>query len=158
MATVYVETSVPSAYVSARTDPKSLSRKAETIRWWTAQLPEFDAFISENVTIELRRGRWEGQDEAVALVTPLAVLPTTDEVLAVAARYIREKLVPADLIGDAAHLAFASIYEMDHLATWNIRHLANLNKQRHLLTINRRLGLMSPQILTPEMLWLEDNP
>lgn len=41
--------------------------------------------------------------------------------------------------------------------TWNIRHLANPNKLEHLLITNRRLGLLTPQIVTPEMLWLEDE-
>lgn len=38
-----------------------------------------------------------------------------------------------------------------------IRHLANPNKLAHLTVINRRLGLLTPQVVTPEMLWLEDE-
>ena len=30
------------------------------------------------------------------------------------------------------------------------------NKLDHLTVINRRLGLLTPQIVTPEMLWLEE--
>ena len=47
-------------------------------------------------------------------------------------------------------------HQVDFLLTWNIRHLAIPNKLTHLLTINRRLGLLTPQIVTPEMLWQED--
>ncbi len=47
---------------------------------------------------------------------------------------------------------------MDFLRTWNIRHLANPNRTDHLIVINRRLGLLTPAIVTPEMLWLEDKP
>lgn len=78
------------------------------------------------------------------------------EVLAVARRYIDERLVPADIAGDAAHLAAACVHEMDFLLTWNIRHLANPNKLDHLTIINRRLGLLTPVIVTPEMLWLDE--
>lgn len=87
---------------------------------------------------------------------PLEGLPVTAEVISVARRYVTEGLVPGDLGGDATHLAFACVYEMDFLPTWNIRHLANPNKLTHLTVINRRMGLLTPQIVTPEMLWLED--
>jgi len=79
-----------------------------------------------------------------------------DEVLAVAARYVEEQLVPRDIGGDATHLAVACAHEVDFLLTWNIRHLANPNKKEHLTRINRRLGLLTPDIVTPEMLWLEE--
>ncbi len=91
------------------------------------------------------------------LVDPLPRLDVDDEVLGVAARYVEEKLVPARLGGDAAHLAVACVYEVDFLLTWNIRHLANPNKLDHLTVINRRLGLLTPQIVTPEMLWMEES-
>jgi len=77
--------------------------------------------------------------------------------MAVAARYVQERLAPADLFGDATHLAAACVYEVDFLLTWNIRHLANPNKLDHLTVINRRLGLLTPQIVTPEMLWMEES-
>ena len=154
---VYIETSVPSAHVSTRSDAASINRRDITRQWWDRQLPNLDAFVSENVMIELRRGQWPGQNQAIELVSPIPMLAATEEVSAVAARYIREKLLPSDVVGDAAHLAFASVYEVDYLATWNIRHLANLNKQRHLATINRRLGLFTPRILTPELIWMEEE-
>ena len=81
----------------------------------------------------------------------------TDDVVNVARRYVAERLVPADPQGDALHLAAACVYEFDFLLTWNIRHLANPNKLTHLTVINRRLGLLTPQVVSPEMLWLEDD-
>ena len=59
--------------------------------------------------------------------------------------------------GDSIHVALASYHEVDFLLTWNIRHLANPNKQEHLVTVNRRLALLTPTIVTPEMLWLEES-
>jgi hypothetical protein len=46
---------------------------------------------------------------------------------------------------------------MDFLLIWNIRHWANPNKTAQLPVVNRRLGLRAPQIVTPEMLWLEER-
>ena len=155
-ASVYIETTVPSAHVSTRTDPGSAHRRNVTREWWRNQLGLYDAWVSENVVLELESGAWAGQPEAIALVEPLGRLDINAEVIAVAARYIRERLVPDDLGGDAAHLAAACVHEVDFLLTWNIRHLANPNKLGHLTVINRRLGLLTPQIVTPEMLWMEE--
>jgi hypothetical protein len=129
-----------------------------TREWWHEQLNVYEAWAAENVLLELRQGDWPGQAEAISLIEPFPRLPVDEEVLAVAKRYIAERLVPADLAGDAAHLAIACVHEMDFLLTWNIRHLANPNKTDHLTVINRRLGLLTPAIVTPEMLWMEDLP
>lgn len=154
-ATVYIETTVPSAYVSTRTDPSSQHRRAVTRQWWLEQLPLYEPQISDIVILELRQGNWAGQAEAIALVEPLDRLLVDEEIIAVARRYIEERLVPDALGGDAMHLAATCVHEVDFLLTWNIRHLANPNKTAHLTVINRRLGLLTPQIVTPEMLWLE---
>lgn len=158
MASVYIETTVPSAYVTARSDPGSVYRKNVTREWWEQQLGRYDAWTSDSVILELKQGEWPGQDDSLVLVEPLRRLATTDEILGVAQRYVRERLVPQGLTGDAIHLAAACVCEMDFLLTWNIRHLANPNKTRHLTEINRRLGLLTPQIVTPETLWSEDEP
>jgi predicted nucleic acid-binding protein len=154
---VYVETSVPSAYVSGRTDPGSVHRRAVTREWWRDQLARYDATVSDAVILELSQGDWSGKDEALRLIEALPRLVVDAEIIAVASRYIEERLVPAGLGGDAVHLAAACVHGVDFLLTWNIRHLANPNKLHHLTAINRRMGLLTPQIVTPEMLWTEDE-
>jgi hypothetical protein len=154
---VYLETTIPSAYVSTRTDPSSVHRRELTRAWWVDQGPRYDVWISEALILELAQGDWPGKAAALELVEPLRRVPLTDEVVNVARRYARERLVPGDLQGDALHLATACVYEFDFLLTWNIRHWANPNKMAHLTVINRRLGLLTPQVVTPETLWLEDE-
>ena len=39
----------------------------------------------------------------------------------------------------------------------NVKHLANPRKVRHLETICLRLGLVPPRILTPDMLWEDED-
>lgn len=154
---VYVETTVPSAYVSARTDPSSVHRRDVTRAWWSDQFTRYEAWLSDAVVLELQQGDWPGRAEALRLVEALPRVSISEEVVSVAHRYVRERLVPVNLAGDALHLAAACVYEFDFLLTWNIRHLANPNKLTHLTVINRRLGLLTPQVVTPEMLWLEEN-
>ncbi len=62
------------------------------------------------------------------------------------------------LEGDARHLAFASLYQMNFLLTWNCNHLANGNKKHHIQVINARLQLPVPEILTPLELFKETIP
>ncbi|NOS99323.1 MAG: type II toxin-antitoxin system VapC family toxin [Phycisphaerales bacterium] len=155
-ASVYIESSVPSAYVTPRTDSASRHRRDSTIEWWDQQRPAYELWSSDTTIAELREGQWPGQQQALSLIADLPRLSVTDEVVAVARRYVRERVVPADLGGDAMHLAAACVHEMDFLLTWNIRHLANPNKLDHLTVINRRLSLLTPRIVTPEMLWKED--
>jgi hypothetical protein len=154
-SSVFIETSVPSAYVSARSDAGSVHRREATRLWWREQLSLYTPYVSDGVLVELGKGDWSGKSESLALVENLAKLVADEETIAVARRYVDEHLVPEDLCGDALHLATACVNEMDFLLTWNIRHLANPNKQEHLTVINRRLGLLTPIIVTPEMLWLE---
>nr|VFK39917.1 MAG: hypothetical protein BECKTC1821D_GA0114238_100750 [Candidatus Kentron sp. TC] len=69
--------------------------------------------------------------------------------------YVSNYLMPRTLAGDAAHLAYASYHNMEYLLTWNCNHLANANKRRHIQVINARLGLATPEIVTPLQLFKE---
>ena len=88
MATVYLETTIPSAWVSARIDPASVYRREATQAWWQDQLGRYDIWTSDAVVVELEQGEWPGQPDALALVEPLRRVPIGEEVLGVARRYI----------------------------------------------------------------------
>ncbi len=53
---------------------------------------------------------------------------------------------------DALHVAYASVFEIDFLVTWNMRHLASSLTMRRLTEYNVTNGLHVPLILTPEAL------
>ena len=57
--------------------------------------------------------------------------------------------MPRQPAADALHLALALHYACDMLLTWNCIHLANPNKLHHIETINKRLGLPIPAVVTP---------
>lgn len=63
--------------------------------------------------------------------------------------------MPRISTGDGLHLAYASLYKIDFLLTWNCNHLANANKKHHIRVINTRLGLFVPEITTPMELFTE---
>jgi len=154
--TVYIETTVPSAYVSHRVDPGSIYRRTVTRQWWEQQTGGHELVTSEATLAELSAADYPGRQEAMALLEGLPLLEITDEAVAIAELYVRHRLMPTPASGDALHLALASLHEVDYLLTWNVRHLANPNKLDHMTVINRRLGLLTPRVVSPEGLWIED--
>jgi len=152
---VYIETTVLSAHFSHREDAASVYRRDVTRQWWAQQSAQYELCTSLAVLAELQSGSYPGQQDAVELADSLARIEVSDEALGVAEVYVRHRLMPASRAGDALHLALATLNEIDYLLTWNIRHLANPNKVEHMTVINRRLGLLSPIVVSPDMLWDE---
>lgn len=48
-------------------------------------------------------------------------------------------------------VSLATIHRCDYVLTWNVRHLANVNKVRHLQIICLRVGYVAPNIVTPDI-------
>ena len=81
------------------------------------------------------------------------MFPINEDIEKIAQYYIDHNLAPNENIqqlrGDALHLAVCAFYHIDFLLTWNQRHLANVNKLQRLRIINAKLGLRTPEIVTP---------
>ena len=77
------------------------------------------------------------------------------EIIDIASIYMKNFLMPKELIGDAMHLAYASYFKIDFLLTWNCTHLANANKKEHIRILNSRLNLFVPEIITPMELFID---
>ena len=149
MPTVFIETTIPSYYFENRTDVRSVDWRIQTRRWWNSYRRQYSLVTSPLVLAEFQRSPDVKSAEADRFFEEVEMLEKPPNFAAVVNRYVRERLMPADAGGDAAHLAFASIYGADFLLTWNCRHLANANKQRHIHVVNTRLGLTTPIICTP---------
>ena len=154
---IYVETTIPSAYHTNRTDPAMLKRRAETRLWWQSAVPTCDLVTSPAVLRELARGRSDQVPLRRALVKELTLLLSDEQVDETVAVYVQHKVMPRDPQGDARHLALASHYGCDVLVTWNFHHLANPNKLDRIRRLNEDLGLFVPRILTPLHLLEEDS-
>lgn len=149
---VYVETTIPSTYHTRRTDPGSVEHRLLTRRWWHMAINSCALVTSRAVLDELAQGRSDHVKWRLALVDGLPVLETDEKVRATARVYIQDKLMPANPLGDALHLALASHDECDLLVTWNYRHLANPTKLDRIWRVNRALGLFVPRIVSPRTL------
>lgn len=160
MASVYLETSFFSECVTIRTGPVALGRRATSTTWWGAHARKFELYISNEVVRELvDPGFPEAvREPALAMLGGLNILEITSEVVAFADVLTRERVMPGPAVeGDAMHVAAATIHRIDYLLTWNQKHLANPNKRTHFAVICARLNLPAPQIVTPDLLILEDD-
>jgi hypothetical protein len=154
---VYLETSYISAFVSDRTDPVSAYRRDLSRQWWGVQAHRFELCISAEVVKELSHPAYPHSPEALGLIEGIPLLPITEEVRGLAELLVREKVMPKPAVGDAVHVAAATVHDVDYILSWNVRHLANPRKTKHLRTVCLRLGLLPPQIVTPDLLWEESD-
>jgi len=158
MARVYVETSFFSACVSTRTSVKSLAWRETSLEWWKTQAPRHELFVSAEVVLELSDSAFAQGPAALDMLRGLQVLDLSFEVQGLADILVREKVMPQPAIsGDALHVAAATVHRMEYVLTWNVQHMANPRKRTHFATICLRVGLIPPQIVTPDLLVEADN-
>ncbi len=154
--TVYLDTTIPSYLFEEREELQTFVQI--TRRWWTEERQHFDVYLSEETMAELNQGNYPNKAKVLASVSGISTLSFKPRIDEIVQTYIDHYLMPRNLQGDARHLAYASLYEMDLLLTWNCNHLANANKLKHIQTINSRLGLPVPQLVTPLQLFKENIP
>lgn len=152
---VYIDSTIPSYYFDNR--ESTVAFTAITRKWWSEMSTSYDLFISDAVLQELNAGDYPRKDEIIQFVTTIPLLPLSDDLEHIVEFYVANYVMPKSLVGDALHLAFASYYDMQYLLTWNCNHLANANKKRHIRVINGRLGLSTPEIVTPLELFAEEE-
>lgn len=146
---VYIETSIPSFYYEVRAEPEMAARREWTCQWWDEVRDDYMLVTSVAVLDELYGGDYPNKDRAIELLSDLPLVPVEPEIVEIVRTYIHHKVMPADPVGDALHLALASFHKCDFLLTWNCRHLANANKFGHIRRVNAMLGLYIPLLITP---------
>lgn len=142
---LYLDTSVPSAYYDSR-DPK---RQELTREFWP-KLLEYRVYISSLVLEELENVLEPGlKAMLLSLVDGFEILGLDDEVLALAGKYIAEGIIPAKYEGDACHIALASVNDIDYLISWNFRHLVKVKTRRLVNLINLKEGYKPIEMIAP---------
>ena len=124
---VYFDTTIISFLFDERESIKNLIDI--TKEWWDTQRFYYNLFISIETLAELQKGNYPNKEKALKLAETIEVLPRINEIEKITNLYIQNKLMPKNFAGDAIHLAYASIYKIDFLLTWNCKHLANANKK-----------------------------
>lgn len=146
---VYIETSIPSFYHEVRGEPEMVARREWTRQFWDRAELEYLLVTSVAVLEELERGEFPNKDDVMKLIGDVSLVTIENEITDIVETYIEQKVMPADPVGDALHLAIASYHKCDFLLTWNCKHLANANKFGHIRRVNVMLGLFVPMLVTP---------
>jgi predicted nucleic acid-binding protein len=81
----------------------------------------------------------------------------TEEILQLADTYIQEKVVGKTSIEDCRHIAMATINKVDVLASWNFKHIVNLDRIKGYNSVNLRLGYQMIEIRSPKDLVNYEN-
>lgn len=76
-------------------------------------------------------------------------LGVNDEAIKLAETYINEGALTNKSYNDALHIALATINNADVLASWNFKHIVNINRIRLYNSINLKLGYKMIEIRAP---------
>ena len=106
---IYLDTTIPSYLFDER---KELKYPCDiTKEWWKEESRNFNIFISVETIAELNSGDYPRKAEILDFIHNIKQLQSGKAIKDVALFYIKNKLMPNEILGDAIHLAYASYYK-----------------------------------------------
>ncbi len=159
LPTVYLETTVVSYLVArASRDLVTAAHQQLTREWWEERRAGFSVFVSEAVIREASAGDPEVAARRLAALKGIPSLEITSEAMSLASALLRSRAVPAKAMDDAIHIATAAYHGVEYLATWNVRHIANVHSRRAVANVCLAHGYELPVICNPgELMGDETN-
>ena len=150
---VYVETSIIS-YLAARLsrDLITAAHQQITQEWWDNHRADFDLFISQLVVREASAGDELVAKKRLELIEQIPLLELNPQALDLAYALVQLGPLPEKASEDALHIAVATVHGIDHLLTWNCKHIANAQIRNAVVKVCRGRGYEPPIFCTPEEL------
>lgn len=149
---IYIDTSVIGGYYDEefKEATRALFERLETkeVVFIVSDLLELELINAPQKVRELLTKFPAAQFEFVSL---------TEEVTILADSYIKEKVVGKTSIEDCRHIAMATICRADVLASWNFKHIVNLDRIRGYNSVNLRSGYQLLEIRSPKDLIHYEN-
>jgi len=140
------------AHRKALTDIR-IERREITLRFFDkVKQDEYEIFISDVVIEEIGRADHNKKRSLLNIIAEYSPtrLVIDEEVAELAQNYISEGVFPVSKIEDAIHAAVATVFEVDALISWNLKHLANLKKMELINAINMKTGYFKRlELITP---------
>ena len=117
---IYIESTMPS-YLVARParDLLQAARQQMTKDWWDLKSGQHELFTSQIVLDEIAEGERAMANRRLKIMSGVPVLELTAGAADLTRRILDSGLVPAKADADAAHIALATVHQMDILLTWN---------------------------------------
>ncbi len=114
----------------------------------------FDFFISEVVQDEISKAPEPIKTKLIQLINQLApiLLQPDSEIISLADFYVERLIIPTKFRNDASHIAYATFYDLEYLASYNFRHIVRVKTRDEIKTANILKGYRSPIIASPEEL------
>jgi predicted nucleic acid-binding protein len=146
---LYLETSVWNFYFA-----DDAPEKRDVTRQFFEQVRQghYDIHLSNIVFREIARAPEEKQSKLLELIATYQPkeLEVTEEVLSLATCYLQEVALPERAVDDSQHAAVATVYEMDALISWNLKHLANFKRMEKINGVNLKQGYSKKlELITP---------
>ena len=146
---IYLDTTV----ISFLKAEDALEKMAITLQFWDMAVRDmFYIFISKLTLDEVMRCNEPKRTLLLQYLKQLDFidLDITKEVEELGNKYIEEKIIPHKYMDDAYHLAVATIYNCDVVASWNFQHMVKYKTIIGVNGVNKMLGYKEIEILTPE--------
>jgi hypothetical protein len=146
---IYIESTIPS-YVVARParDLVQSARQEMTRDWWNLKRDRHELFSSQVTPDEIAEGEAAMAQRRLEIMADIPILDLTAEVATLTHHILNSGLLPAKAESDAAHIALATVHQMDILLTWNCRHIANAAIQSRLRRAVQARGYELPEVCT----------
>jgi len=141
---VYVDTSVFGGTQDAEFATDSRSFFAQVARGVYVVLLSDETLRELAVSPEAVRRAWLDLPPTAVELTGLP-----DEASTLADEYISSGVLGSASIGDALHVAAATVAGADLILSWNFKHIVNYNRIRGFNGVNVRLGYRTMTILSP---------
>ena len=108
----------------------------------------YKPIISSHVIVELENGAPE-YVKSILETIDCEKYDANDEMINLAEKYMKEKIVSKKYYGDALHIAIATIIGVDVLVSWNFKHIVNFNRIKLFNSVNLREGYNILEIRSP---------
>lgn len=146
---IYLDTSVIS-HLQAYDVPEKMAKTIEL--WELIPNSEYSVFISDLVAAEIEECSEPKRSFLIKKMNevPLQIVEISDEILALAEKYISQGVFSSKYLDDATHVAAASVLGCTAIVSWNFKHMVKLKTMIGVNGMNRFMGYGELEIITPE--------
>ena len=149
---IYIDTSVVGGYFDEE------FRETTELFFQQFQAGEFLFVVSDLLDLELLNAPPRVRD-LLSRYQPdfFERVAFTEEAEALANQYIAERVVGKTSLTDCRHIALATLSRVDVLASWNFKHIVNMQRIHGYNSVNLRLGYQLLEIRSPKDLLTYEN-
>jgi predicted nucleic acid-binding protein len=143
---IYLDTSVIGGYY----DPEFM---ADTRALWRLREAGRVRFVSSQMVIdEIVEAPMQVRALFGSAFATKDVIAARDEMEALAAAYMSQKVLPPKYANDAQHVGVCSVARIDFLVSWNFKHLANARREAGFNAVNLLQGYPPVRMVAPTFL------